>query len=102
LDYKVPLESFKSVLQVAQQRKMLPVVQCESRVSNADDSYHIGKIDKLNPASLSLLEFDAIGGFGTEPTAIPHGEVPPVQFETSYSKTLTKHLLSPSSIRRAY
>jgi hypothetical protein len=95
IPYDVPLDGFKSVLQVAKKRNLVVIVECESRECGSDDWYHIGKVVGLNPASLSLLFFDAIGTWDWKPTVIPFTEMTKVQIDTPYANTMAKYLEKP-------
>jgi hypothetical protein len=95
ISYVVPLDEFHSLLTALQEMGQHVIIECESRKSDDDDIFFIGRVLALEDESVSLLNFDPLGVWEDQPTVIAFGDITKVQFDTPYINTLSRHLKGP-------
>lgn len=95
ISYSVPLDEFRSLLTALKEMGKHVIIECESRETEDDDNFFIGRVLALKDWSVSLLNFDPLGVWDDQPTVIAFGDITKVQFDTPYINTLSRHLRSP-------
>ena len=90
--YEVPLDDFQSLLTALHGREQHVVVECEDRKTAEYDDFFIGRVVALDDDSVSLLTFDSLGSWNTEPSIIAFSDITQIQFDTPYIRSITKYL----------
>jgi len=70
------------------------IIECETGDDDLDE-FFIGRIEKLNKASVSFRHFDALGQWDDEPTTIRFRDITRIRFEERYIEVYSKFLTMP-------
>jgi hypothetical protein len=90
LSFDAKLADFQSLLGSLQQHGVNVIVQ--SRSTEEDDEFHIGRVLALDSTMASILEFDSLGIWEDEPTNISYDAMTVVEFDSPYINIISRHL----------
>lgn len=91
---RVDLTDWRTVLKSLQTSGKNLIIECEPGDEDLDEFY-IGRIEKLNKATVSFRHFDALGQWDDEPTTIRFRDITRVRFDERYIEVYSKHLKTP-------
>lgn len=90
----IDLSDWRTVLKSLQAYGKHVIIECETGDEDFDE-FFIGRIEKLNKASVSFRHFDALGQWDDEPTTIRFRDITRVRFDERYIDVYSKFLKTP-------
>jgi hypothetical protein len=92
IPYKVPLTSIGALLRYFVSTRQNIIVQCESRESEDEDGFHIGRVLSAGADSVKFHYFSATGRWDARSYEIPISAITKVEFDTPYVNTFSKYV----------
>ena len=91
IDKSLDLTDWRSLLLGLKQLGRNVIIECEIGDEEKDEFY-IGRIERVNQATVSLRHFDALGRWDVAPTRIRIATITNVRFADRYTETFSRHL----------